>query len=261
MKWEPLGVTLAVRAQPMLMAKILNLLSGPRNVSTALMYSFAQRPDTAVVDEPLYGHYLRLTHAPQPHWRELLDLLDTDGEQVVRTVILNPPAGKAVYFLKNMAHHLIDLDLGWLHDERVTNLFLIRDPEQMLPSLVNQIEEPTLRDAAYADQARLFRDLRERGRSPQVIDSKELLLDPAGVLGELCRRIGIEFDPAMLRWEPGPRPEDGPWAPYWYDNVHQSAGFAPFKAKSDPFPRRLESLLRACRPHYEFLRQHAISAA
>src|ERR687883_192922 len=44
----------------------LSVWSGPRNVSTALMYSFRQRPDTLVVDEPLYGHYLRVTSADHP---------------------------------------------------------------------------------------------------------------------------------------------------------------------------------------------------
>lgn len=238
--------------------RIVNLLSGPRNVSTALMYSFAQRADAAVVDEPLYGHYLRLTHAPQPHWEEMLDLLETDGDRAVRDTILTPPPGKAVWFIKNMAHHLVGLDAGWLSDPRLVSVFLIRDPRQMLPSLMNQLPEPTLRDAAYADQARWFGELEASGLNPQVLDSRELLLDPAGVLAELCRRIGIPFDPAMLRWEAGPRPEDGPWAKYWYHNLHRSTGFAPFAEKPEPFPERLRPLLEACLPPYEFLRSRAI---
>ncbi len=238
---------------------IVNLLSGPRNVSTALMYSFAQRADTAVVDEPLYGHYLKHTHAPQPHWRELLDLLDTDGERIVRELILDPPKAKAVYFLKNMAHHLIEIGDEWLFDERVRNVFLIRDPEQMLPSLVNQIEEPSPRDVALESQAMWFRELRARGLNPQVLDSKALLLDPAKVLRELCDRIDIAFDSAMLSWPAGPRPEDGPWAPYWYHSVHQSTGFSPYTEKSEPFPERLQPLLDASRPHYEYLLRHAIA--
>jgi hypothetical protein len=237
---------------------IVNLLSGPRNVSTALMYSFAQRNDAAVVDEPLYGHYLRLTHAPQPHWEEMIEILPTDGEAIVRDTILSPPPGKSVWFIKNMAHHLIELNFDWLSDLRVVNVFLIRDPEQMLPSLVNQIAEPTMRDAAYADQAHWFRELEGAGLNPQVLDSKALLLEPEGVLVELCRRIGISFDPAMLHWEPGPRPEDGPWAKYWYHNLHRSSGFAPFTEKAEPFPERLRPLLDDCLPHYEFLLSQAI---
>ena len=158
-----------------------------------------------------------------------------------------------------MAHHLIELDFGWLHQEEVVNVFLIRDPEQMLPSLVNQIERPTLRDAAYRKQAELYRELDEAGRSAEVLDSRLLLLDPAGVLEELCRRIGIPFEPAMLRWEAGPRPEDGAWAKYWYHNLHRSTGFAPYREKTAPFPEDLKSLLDECRPHYDFLRERAIS--
>lgn len=237
---------------------IVNLLSGPRNVSTALMYAFAQRADAAVVDEPLYGHYLRLTHAPQPHWEEMLAVLETDGEKAVRDVILSPPPGRAVWFIKNMAHHLIGMDFAWLSDPRVVNVFLIRDPAQMLPSLVNQIAEPTMRDAAYADQARWYRELDAAGLNPQVLDSRELLLDPAGVLAELCRRIGIPFDPAMLSWEAGPRPEDGPWAKYWYHNLHRSTGFAPFTEKREPFPEPLRPLLEESEPLYAFLREKAV---
>lgn len=238
--------------------KILNLLSGPRNVSTALMYAFAQRGDTAVVDEPLYGHYLKHTHAPQPHWHELLDVLDTDGERIVRDVILIPPPDKPVFFIKNMAHHLLELDDEWLFDERMHNVFLIRDPEQMLPSLVNQIEHPTPRDVALESQATWFRALRERGQNPQVIDAKQLLLDPAGVLTKLCDAVAISFDPVMLTWPAGPRPEDGPWAPYWYHNVHKSTGFSEYSEKNEPFPERLKPLLEDSRPHYEYLLFHAI---
>lgn len=43
------------------------LWSGPRNISTALMYAFAQRADTTVVDEPLYAHYLSTSDARRYH--------------------------------------------------------------------------------------------------------------------------------------------------------------------------------------------------
>ena len=222
------------------------------------MYSFGERADAAVVDEPLYGHYLRLTHAPQPHWEELLEILETDGEKVVREVILKPPPDKPIFFIKNMAHHLIELDESFL--DCMTNILLIRDPEQMLPSLINQIAEPTERDAALKQQANLYQKLSDRGQAPVVLDSKQLLLDPEGVLQQLCEETGVDFDPAMLAWEPGPRAEDGPWAKWWYHNLHKSTGFQPFREKSEPFPDQLRPLLDACRPHYEFLAQHAICA-
>lgn len=235
---------------------IINLLSGPRNVSTALMYSFAQRDDSQVVDEPLYGRYLAETQAPQPHRDELLGLLETDGETIIRESILCPPSDEPVFFVKNMAHHLIDSDEEWLNDKRVRNVFLIRDPIQMLPSLINQIEEPNLRDAAYKAQADWF----EKLENSLVLDAKPLLQNPEAVLNELCNQLGISFDSAMLSWEPGPRAEDGAWAPYWYHNLHRSTGFSPYQEKSEPFPEHLKPLAQQCLPHYLTLLDHAIGA-
>ncbi len=240
--------------------QIINLLSGPRNVSTALMYSFAQRPDCTVVDEPLYGHYLKCTQAPQPHREELLNVLETDAASIVENAILHPPSAAPIHFVKNMAHHLIEMDLKWLEASQVQSVFLIRDPGQMLPSLVNQIEAPTLRDAAYESQARWFETLSAAGQSPAVIDAKELLLNPGTVLQSLCDRLKIPFEPEMLSWEAGPRKEDGAWAPYWYDNVHRSTGFGAYHAKADPFPKRLVPLLNECLPYYETLLAHSIKA-
>lgn len=221
------------------------------------MYSFAQRSDTRVVDEPLYGHYLRLTDAPQPHARELIHGLEQDGERAVRETVLGP-CDRDVLFLKQMAHHLIDLDLGFL--ESCTNVLLIRDPRQMLPSLVNQVTEPTMRDAAYAKQTQLYDQLCSLGQQPVVIDSRDLQLDPAAVLAQLCERVGIAFDEAMLSWPAGPKPYDGPWAPYWYHNLHKSTGWMPYREKTQPFPQRLRPLLDECLPHYERLAEARLLA-
>jgi len=235
----------------------LNVWSGPRNVSTALMYSFARRRDTRVVDEPLYGHYLRVSHAPHPGAEEVMAAMETDGERVVQEVILGP-CDRPVLFLKQMAHHLVALDRGFL--VRTVNVLLVRDPEEMLPSLVQQLPKPHLRDTGLALQTELLGHLRALGQEPPVLDSRELLLDPPGVLAELCRRLRIPFDEAMLSWPAGARVEDGVWASYWYDNVHRSTGFAPYRPKTTPFPEHLRPLLAECRPHYETLRALAIEA-
>jgi Sulfotransferase domain len=235
----------------------VNLWSGPRNVSTALMYAFAQRPDTRVVDEPLYGHYLRLSGADHPGAAEVLAAMDGDGERVVREVVLGP-CDRPVLFLKQMAHHLVGLGRGFL--AATANVLLIRDPAEMLASLAHQLPAPTLGDTGLAAQAQLLAELQGLGQEPPVLDARELLLDPPGVLAELCRRLGLAFTPAMLAWPAGPRPEDGVWARHWYDGVHRSRGFAPYRPKSDPFPPRLAPLLAACRPHYEALLARAIKA-
>lgn len=233
----------------------LNLWSGPRNVSTALLYSFAQRDDTRVVDEPLYGHYLLVSGAEHPGREEVLAAMETDGERVVREVILGP-CDRPVLFLKQMAHHLLELDRGFLAETR--NALLIRDPAEVLRSLVHQIPEPSLRDTGLPDQVRLLDDLEALGQEPLVIDSRELLLDPPAILAELCRGLGIPSQEAMLSWPAGPRPEDGVWAPHWYHNVHRSTGFAPYRPKTGPFPERLEPLLEECRPLYARLWRRAL---
>ncbi|HRW04308.1 MAG TPA: hypothetical protein P5121_04400 [Caldilineaceae bacterium] len=235
----------------------INLWSGPRNVSTALMYSFAQRKDTIVVDEPLYGHYLRVSDAVHPGAVEVMADMECDGERVVRELVLGPCAAP-VLFMKQMAHHLVELDRSFLAE--TINVLLIRDPVQMLPSLAQNLTLPNLRDTGLAIQSTLYDQLLALGQQPPVLDSKQLLLNPTGVLQKLCEQIGIPFDAQMLQWQAGARPEDGIWAKYWYQGVHQSTGFERYQAKTTPFPPRLLPLLAQCRPHYERLAAMAIRA-
>ena len=235
----------------------LSVWSGPRNVSTALMYSFRQRSDTVVVDEPLYAHYLATTGADHPGVAEVMAAMEADGERVVNEVLL-APCERPVHFFKNMAHHLAGLDRKFLG--RVTNALLIRDPEEMVPSLARVLPAPTLRDTGLDRQVEILDVMLESGGEPVVLDAKELLLDPAGVLAEACGRLGIPFEEAMLEWPAGPKPEDGVWARHWYGGVHTSTGFAPYRPKTDPLPEGLEPLLVECAPLYERLRPYAITA-
>lgn len=231
------------------------LWSGPRNVSTALLYSFGQRADTRALDEPLYGHYLRATGVEHPGREQILPQLEQDGERVVRDVLLGE-CSQPVLFAKSMAHHLVELDRAFL--AKLVNVLLIRDPEQMLPSLAIQIPEPTLLDTGLAMQSELLDQLTAIGQDAPVLDSRLLQNHPEAVLRKLCAAVGIAWDPAMLKWPAGPRPFDGCWAPWWYHNVHRSTGFSLYQAKSEPFPDRLRPLLEECRPHYERLLAHAL---
>ena len=235
----------------------LSVWSGPRNVSTALMYSFRQRPDTLVVDEPLYGHYLKATGAEHPGEDEVMAAMDTDGDRVVREVLLGP-CERPVHFFKNMAHHLTHLDHAFL--DGITNVLLTRDSAEMLPSLAQVLPEPTLRDTGFDRQMEILDHVLATGKEPIVLDARELLLDPPGVLRKLCDALVIPFHESMLRWPAGPKPEDGVWAPHWYANVHLSTGFSPYSPPTDTFPRRLVPLLEECRPPYERLKGYAIAA-
>lgn len=235
----------------------INLWSGPRNVSTALMYSFAQRDDTRVVDEPLYAHYLKMSGAQHPGRDEVLRSQSTEAERVIEDVILGP-CDKPVLFLKQMAHHLLGVERSFLAKTR--NVLLVRDPREMLPSLAQNITTPRLADTGLAFQTTLLRDLDRLRQDVPVLESRELLLDPRSVLTELCRRLQIAFQPAMLAWTAGARAEDGVWAKHWYSAVHRSSGFQPYTQKTEPFPARLKPLLDECIPHYEELSERAIRA-
>lgn len=237
--------------------KAVCLWSGPRNVSTALMYSFAQRPDTKVVDEPLYGHFLSVTGTRHPGRDEVMANVECDGNLAMLRLLADSPDHPPLLFMKQMAHHLVDVDTGFL--ARTDNIFLIRDPRQMLPSLTIQLPDAGLADTGLKTQWRLFRELRSAGQSPAIVDSRDLLLDPPAILTQLCNHLGITFHEEMLSWPAGPREEDGIWAPYWYHAVHKSTGFSPYVHKDD-FPERLAPLLAECTPWYEKLYARRIGA-
>ena len=237
--------------------KAVCLWSGPRNVSTAMMYSFAERADTRVVDEPLYGHFLRVTGADHPGREKVMAAMNCDGDSVMRELLASPPGDCDILFMKQMAHHLVDIDPGFM--QNTTNIFLVRDPEQMLPSLTIQLPHAGLSDTGLKMQWELFEDLESKGQKPAIVDSRELLLDAPGVLRQLCDHLDIDYTDNMLNWRAGPRKEDGVWAPFWYHAVHKSTGFSPYSHKSG-FPDHLAPLLAKCAPWYEKLNERAFRA-
>ena len=236
--------------------KRICLWSSPRNISTALMYSFGQRNDTRVYDEPLYGYYLRHSRAKEYHpgAEKVLTEMETDGDKVIRMMM--GPHDWPVVFFKNMTHHLPGLDRGFM--KNTINVLLTRDPLEMLPSIAKVIPAPVMADVGYALQSDLLAYLEKIKNPPIVLDARRLLLNPRGVLKQLCEKAGIPFDEKMLRWKAGPRPEDGSWAQYWYANVHRSTGFMEYKPKTEPFPEHLRPLLHTCLPHYRRLEKMAL---
>jgi len=238
--------------------KAICLWSGPRNVSTALMYSFAQRSDTRVVDEPLYGHFLRVTGTIHPGRDEIMAAVNCDGDAVMRELLADEgDAGPEILFMKQMAHHLVDIDQSFMR--RTQNIFLIRDPRQMLPSLTIQMPHAQLQDTGLETQWHLYKELINAGQQPAILDSRELLLDPGAVLWKLCVHLKIPYTDDMLSWPAGARPEDGIWAAHWYQTLHETTGFSAYVVKDD-FPEKLNPLLAECKPWYDKLFEHAIRA-
>ena len=223
----------------------------PRTVSTALMRSFANRDDCTCVDEPLYAHYLAHTGRRHPLQDEVLAAQHSDWRQVVDEVLLGPCA-TPVHFAKHMCHHMAGVDPGFA--AQCLNAFLIRDPHEMLASFVNDLDTIEFADTGYGQQAELYRRMRaDSDRAPVVIDSKDLLQDPEGMLRAFCGHAGIDFQPAMLSWEAGRHPSFGVWAPHWYRNVERSTGFAPWRPKSAPFPEVMRPHLERALPLFEEL--------
>jgi hypothetical protein len=223
------------------------LWSGPRNISTALMYSFANRSDTAVVDEPLFGYFLKQTGVWRPSREEVLAAMETDPEKIIHS-LLEPSTDMPVYFMKHMANQLIDLNLAFL--DCFKNVILIRNPKDVLLSYSKQIEEPTLLDTAYKMQADLIDHLNETGTPFVVLNARNVLLNPEGQIRILCDKLNIDFQSSMLNWDAGRREEDGIWAKYWYDSVHESTGFGSYREKNEELPSSLTPLYEECMEYY-----------
>ncbi len=232
--------------------------SGPRNVSTALMRSWGSRPDTYVCDEPFYAHYLAETGLEHPGRDEVIAAQETDWRKVAAFLAGPVPEGRAIFYQKQMSHHLLPgIGRDWL--DAVTHAFLIREPEQMLPSLARVLPDPALADTGLPQQCEIFERVADRlSRAPPVLLASDLLKDPERMLRRLCEALTVPFLPQMLRWEPGPRPTDGVWARHWYKSVEASTGFAPWREPTASFPGALRALLDDCRPWYEKLHRERL---
>jgi hypothetical protein len=234
--------------------------SGPRNISTAMMRSFGNRPDTVVCDEPLYAHYLRETGLEHPGRDEVISHHDADWRRVVASLIGPLPAGKSVFYQKHMAHHLLPhIERGWL--DEVTNCFLLRDPAAMLLSLVKNVPRPTLGDTGLAQQVEIFHSVRTRtGKTPAVLDARDVLERPRPMLSRLCQALDLPFSEQMLSWPAGRRETDGIWAKHWYAAVERSTSFGPYEPRREELPASLRDLHAQCLEHYRELYAHRLRA-
>jgi hypothetical protein len=240
------------------MKKVIHLISGPRNISTALMYSFAQHPEFEVIDEPFYAHYLEQFQEREPHpmEAEILSTMPKSRDAVVAQI--NALAQNQNLFVKNMAHHCLEPDPHYMAEWQ--NVILIRDPKKLLQSFAKVIERPDI-DAIGIKRAFELVQFFDRNKiAYTVIESDELMIDPEMYLNQLCQALSIKFYPEMCRWPSGPNPADGIWAPYWYKNVHQSTGFVKPKTHDAPglWNTHLQEVLTQALPFYNHLKQKVL---
>ena len=227
--------------------------SGPRNISTAMMRAFENREDSIVADEPLYACFLAATGLDHPVAAEVIASQPTDWREVAANLVGAVPEGVTVYYQKHMAHHLLpEVGRDWMRG--LTHAFLIREPRAMLASYQQKRENPTLEDLGFPQQVALYDWLRENTeQTPPIVDSRDVLLEPPGMLAALCSAVGIPFTDRMLAWPAGKRDSDGVWADHWYDAVLRSTGFQPYREKELELSPELEDLAERARPHYEYL--------
>ena len=227
--------------------------SGPRNLSTAMMYAFAARGDCAVWDEPFYAAYLAKTGLDHPMGAEIMAAGECDPSLVAAACAGHAPAGKNLFYQKQMTHHMLpDFNLDFM--DLCENVFLIRHPARVIASYAAKRENPTLQDLGFVQQAALFdRMTARKGRLPIVMDSADIRGNPRESLLKLCAALGISFSEAMLHWPAGPKEFDGAWAPHWYGAVHRSIGFDGAEGPVPHVPDTHRALVEAALPIYERL--------
>lgn len=209
-------------------------------------------------DEPLYAYYLKRTGLDHPGAEEVIASGEPDWPRVVARITGPVPGAKPIYFQKHMTHHLLDeVDRGWL--AQLSNCFLIRDPREVIASYARTRPNPEVADVGIVQQAEIFDYVaRASGDAPLVMDARDVLENPGGLLAALCEALGVAFSERMLAWPPGPRASDGVWAKYWYHTVLASTGFAPYVPKAGRLPRELEPLAEECAPHYRKLHERRL---
>jgi len=232
--------------------------SGPRNISTALMYSFENRSDCYATDEPLYASFLLKSGTPHPGAKEVIENNESEVGKIIKTLTGPIPDEKQIWYQKHMCHHLPpDSDISWI--DNFKNCFLIRNPREVLLSLSKITDSIDLLSTGLPQQLTIFRHvIKSSGKIPPVIDSADVLKDPESILSVLCESIGIPFSKRMLSWEPGPRNCDGLWGKYWYDSVWKSSGFSPPTPKDGELSEHLHSVLEESTMIYQELREMRI---
>jgi hypothetical protein len=236
---------------------ILAMWSGPRNISTAMMYAFGNRADCEAWDEPFYGFSLLTKGNDHPMRDEIIESMETDWDALVTKC--TTPSVKPLLYQKHMTHHMLEgYDRSFIL--KLSNAFLIRDPARVLASYTQKWAEVDLRAIGFIEQAEIFDMVAQKlGHAPPVIDADDVLANPRATLSKLCAACGIAFDEAMLAWPKGPKPFDGIWAKHWYNAVWQSEGFAkPSAPQAIDLPQHLAKIAEQAEPYYVTLKRHAL---
>lgn len=229
--------------------------SGPRNISTAMMYSFAARGDCDVHDEPFYASYLQSTGLDHPMRDEIIASQPTDPKEVISALSAENHNGFKISYQKHMTQHMVPaVPRDWV--KGVRNVFLIRHPARVLASYVAKRDNPTLDDIGFRQQTELYQLVRDQ--NPPVIDSSDIRRAPHKALRTLCDALDLPFTEKMLSWPKGGHAADGVWAKHWYGAVWNSTGFAEPEGPLPDVPKDLRDVLDEALPMYEQLYENRL---
>ena len=232
--------------------------SGPRNISTALMRSFENRKDTFVSDEPFYAYFLKESGEDHPARKEILNEQSSDWATVSKILTGDIPNKKPIWYQKHMAHHIFKYsDLTWI--KNVTNLFLVRDPKEVIVSYQKRFPLTSHLQLGYNQQVQIAKTIADfTGDFPIVINAKDVLMNPKKVIMMICDMININFEVEMLSWPSGKRDSDGVWAPHWYSEVEKTTAFQPYSQKNVVLDSKWKDIYNSCMTDYEFLNSCSI---
>lgn len=238
--------------------RVIHVWSGPRSLSTATLYSWSQRDDTEVVDEPLYAHYLKQSGCHRPYAHDVFESQSSDGNAVLERLYSSQT--KPFLYLKHIAKQRIGVAHSLLFKDCCHHVLLIRDPLPVIQSFSKVVNMVSLEETSYPMLMQLYSEIRmHTGKPPFVVLSHDLASQPKVVLTSLCNRLNIPFHDTMLGWEPGPKPDiDGVWAPYWYQSVWKSTGFTPFPDVHGLIENEAKVVLEECWPMYQYLASKAL---
>ena len=246
------------------MLPILALWAVPRSTSTAFEWMMRVRGDFHCVHEPFGEVWYQ---GEQPDWPRLTDdSVRTPGLTYQSAwADLRAAAEQGPVFIKDFPHYLERL---WT-DEFLSHFihsFLIRHPAKTVMSMYSKWPDFHPKETGFVEQRQLFDRLVARdGAPPPVIDSDDLLADPAAVVEAWCDAVGIPFLPAALSWEPGPRDEVSWWdGGSFHQNLRDSDGLKPQPVTSADVstgPPWVQDLVEELTVHYDHLRSHCLRPA
>jgi len=231
--------------------------SGPRNISTALMRSFENRPDSFVSDEPFYAYYLNQTNLNHPMKNEIITQYDTNYNNIVKYLKNEIPETKKIWYQKHMAHHILDFEkLDWI--ENFKNCILLRHPKEVILSYSKKQRIQDIEQLGFSQLFTIYKKILDFGKKPLVIDSKDILNYPEKTLYKLCEKLNIPFYSTMVRWPKGIRNTDGLWGKYWYKNVELSTGFKSYKKNINQIKSEYKNIYNECINYYDYLYNNKI---